>query len=85
MSAKQGGVRLRDWLREERRTQQWLAEQIGTHQTNVSRWVLGAPPPLEMALKIEAVTKIEVEAWVVPADSTTNLTSDAVVRGRMVG
>jgi transcriptional regulator with XRE-family HTH domain len=77
MKTTQGGARLRDWLKEERRTQEWLGEQIGTHQTNISRWLHGAVPPLEMALKLRDVVGIEPEAWVPePTDSTTNVTDD---------
>lgn len=70
MVPKRGGVRLRDWLRDERRTQEWLGEQIGTHQTNVSAWIRGRPIPVEMAVKIEKLTGIEVEDWTVEADET---------------
>jgi len=68
MAPKRGGVRLRDWLREERRTQKWLGDQIGTHQTNVSAWILGRAIPLEMALAIRRVTGIAVEAWAEEAE-----------------
>jgi plasmid maintenance system antidote protein VapI len=67
MVMKRGGVRLRDWLREERRTQEWLAEQIGSHQTNISAWIRGRPIPLEAAVAIERLTGIEVEDWTVEA------------------
>lgn len=72
---------LRDWLRKERRTQEWLGERVGTHQTNVSRWVLGRRPPLDMALAIEALTGIPAADWIAPADSTTNIAdADALDR-----
>jgi transcriptional regulator with XRE-family HTH domain len=71
MKNTQGGVRLRGWLRDERRTQEWLGEQIGTHQTNVSRWLLGkVTPPLEMALAIEKITGITPADWVVASDES---------------
>jgi hypothetical protein len=56
-----------------------LADQIGTHQTNVSRWIRGDVPPLPMALKIEAVTRIGVAEWAEPAaaESATTLTVSA--------
>lgn len=70
---------LRDWIREERRTQEWLGEQIGTHQTNVSRWILGRTPPLEMALAVQKVTGIDPADWLVPVEesSSTQVTVDA--------
>jgi hypothetical protein len=70
MTPKRAGVRLRDWLESERRSQGWIAEQIDTHQTNVSAWIRGRPIPLEAAIKIRGLTGIEVEEWVVEADET---------------
>ncbi len=70
MVPKRGGVRLRDWLKNERRTQEWLADQIGTHQTNVSRWILGRPIPTAMAVKLEELTGIEVREWTVEAEES---------------
>jgi len=70
MVPKRGGERLRVWLEDERRTQQWLGEQIGTHQTNVSAWIRGRPIPLEMAVKIEKLTGIEVEDWTAEAEES---------------
>lgn len=66
-----GGERLRRWLRDERRTQKWLAEQIGrgAHQTYVSRWILGESlPGVEMALAVRRITGISVEAWTEPVE-----------------
>ncbi len=68
MEKKRGGVRLRAWLKTERRTQQWLAGEVGTHQTNVSAWILGRPIPLEMAVAIRKITDIPVEDWLVAAE-----------------
>lgn len=84
MRNTQGGVKLRDWLREERRTQKWLGEQIGTHQTNVSRWILGHEPPLGMALALEQVTGIEPFTWLVPVEeeSSPPETDDAALHAR---
>jgi transcriptional regulator with XRE-family HTH domain len=71
MRSTHGGVRLRRWLRDERRTQEWLGEQIGTHQTNVSRWLLGkVTPPLDMALALEKVTGISPSDWLVEAEDS---------------
>jgi plasmid maintenance system antidote protein VapI len=71
MVQKRGGVRLRQWLRDERRTQEWLGEQIGSHQTNVSAWIRGERQvPIEKAVKLEKLTGIEVEEWTVAADDS---------------
>lgn len=61
-----GGARLKAWLKAQGKTQEWLAAKLGTHQTNVSAWILGRVVPLEMALGIRRITKIPVEDWVVP-------------------
>ncbi len=77
MRNTQGGVRLRDWLRDERRTQKWLGEQIGTHQATVSKWILGQAPPLAMALAMEKVAGIEPCDWLIPSEeSSTSLSGD---------
>lgn len=70
MVPKRGGVRLRDWLRDERRTQEWLAEQIGSYQTNVSAWIRGRPIPVDMAVKIQKLTGVEVEEWTIEAEES---------------
>jgi plasmid maintenance system antidote protein VapI len=80
MRKKRGGVRLREWLKEERRTQKWVGEQIGTHQTNVSAWILGRPIPLEMALAIEVLTGIEAKAWAEAVDESGEYASAPVTR-----
>lgn len=67
MVPKRGGVRLRAWLDQERRSQEWLGEQIGTHQTNISAWIRGRPIPVEEAVAIKKLTGIEVEEWTVEA------------------
>ena len=68
MTQTRGGVLLRRWLREERRSQEWVAGQIGTHQTNVSAWTRGRPIPLDKAIAIRDLTGIAVEAWAEEAD-----------------
>lgn len=79
MNQKRGGARLRAWLKDERRSQQWLADQIGSSQTNVSAWSHPRTPrpiPLEMALKIERLTGIEVEEWVAEAAPLSSTGTD---------
>jgi transcriptional regulator with XRE-family HTH domain len=65
-----GGERLRRWLRDKGWKQEDLAERIGTHQTNVSAWMLGRPIPLDKAIAIRRITKLAVEDWVKPADES---------------
>lgn len=65
-----GGELLRAWLKEERRTQEWLAEQLGTHQTTVSGWLLGREISLKFAVAIHKLTKIPVSTWTLPADES---------------
>lgn len=70
-----GGLLLRVWLKDERRSQQWLAEQIGTDQTSVSAWMVGLREvPLRFAVAIHKLTKkkIPVAAWTIPADSDSS-------------
>ena len=67
-----GPESLQAWLTEERRTQMWLAGQIGVSQTAVSSWLRGArPPPLATALAIQRLTGIPVESWAEPAASAS--------------
>lgn len=68
MMATRGGVRLRAWLKERRRTQEWIAEQIGTHQTNISAWMRGRPISVDAAVRIERVTGIPVADWTVKVE-----------------
>jgi transcriptional regulator with XRE-family HTH domain len=65
-----GGTRLRRWLKDKGWKQEDLAERIGTHQTNVSAWILGRPIPLDKALAIRRLTKIAIEDWVAPDDES---------------
>ena len=84
MTNTQGGVRLRAWLREQRRTQKWLAEQIGpdAHQTYVSRWILGKAPPLKMAIAVEKITGIAPSEWLVPAGTPSDVHDDESLHAR---
>jgi plasmid maintenance system antidote protein VapI len=72
-----GAELLREWLKRERRTQEWLGEQIGTHQTNISAWLRGRAMPLDMAVALRNATSIEVETWLQPpANSSPDLGAD---------
>lgn len=71
MRRTQGGTLLQAWLRDEHRTQEWLASQLDTYQANVSRWIRGGPlPRLSVLLEIRSLTGIPVEAWAEPADES---------------
>ncbi len=59
---------MRAWLREHRRSQDWLGEQVSAHQTNVSAWIRGRTVPLDAAVAIEKLTGIKAEEWLVDAD-----------------
>lgn len=76
MNQRRGGALLRAWLKAERRSQEWLAEQIENSQTNISQWIIGPrPPPLDVAIAIEKITNIPVHAWGESADSGTDVTA----------
>lgn len=60
---------LKEWLRAECRSQNWLAKQIHAHQTSVSMWLTGRPVSLAIAIKIRDVTGIPIEDWAVEAES----------------
>ncbi len=83
MKRSQAGVRLRQWLDDERRTQEWLAEQLGTYQANVSRWIRGGPSPtIETARAIRTITGISIEAWAEPAGESGR---DVIEEARRAG
>lgn len=54
--------RLKVVLAEKRRTNKWLAEQLGKDQAMVSKWCTNtAQPSLEMLMKIAKVLEVEVK------------------------
>lgn len=54
--------RLKIVLAEKKRTNKWLAEQLGKDQATVSKWCTNnAQPTLEMLLKIADMLEIEVK------------------------
>lgn len=61
-------------MRDNAHTQEQLASALDTHQTNVSAWLKHRRPPLDMAVKLEKLTGIEVEAWV--DDESGRLSAD---------
>ena len=53
--------RLKVILAEKKRTNKWLAEQLGKDQAMVSKWCTNtAQPSLEMLMKIAKVLEVEV-------------------------
>ena len=54
--------RLKVVLAEKKRTNKWLAEQLGKDQTMVSKWCTNTTQPsLEMLMKIAKVLELEVK------------------------
>ena len=70
--ANRGGQALQQWLRDERRSQAWLADQLRhegeqLHQTTVSTWIGGKVPAIAFAVRLETITGIPVRWWTEPA------------------
>lgn len=54
--------RLKVVLAEKKKTNKWLAEQLGCAPTTVSKWVTNAcQPPMETYLKIANVLEVELD------------------------
>jgi len=54
--------RLKVILAEKKRTNKWLAEQLGKDQAMVSKWCTNTTQPsLEMLIKIAKVLEVEVK------------------------
>jgi DNA-binding Xre family transcriptional regulator len=54
--------RLKVVLAEKKRTNKWLAEELGKDQATVSKWCTNASQPsLEMLLKIAEVLEVDVK------------------------
>lgn len=59
-------MKLRDWLKANKRTQAWFAKKMGTDQGYVSRLVNGKHvPDLATAMKVEQITskKVGISDW----------------------
>ena len=53
--------RLKVVLAEKKKTNKWLAEQLGCAPTTVSKWVTNAcQPPMETYIKIASVLDVEI-------------------------
>ena len=65
--------RLKVVLAEMKRTNKWLAEQLGKDQATVSKWCTNnAQPTLEMLLKIADVLEVDVKDLLNPSRSSKN-------------
>ncbi len=54
--------RLKVVLAEKKKTNKWLAEQLGCAPTTVSKWVTNAcQPPMETYLRIANVLEVELD------------------------
>jgi transcriptional regulator with XRE-family HTH domain len=54
--------RLKVVLAEKKRTNKWLAEQLGKDQAMISKWCTNTTQPnLEMLIKVAKVLKVEVK------------------------
>jgi len=59
----EGAQALAKWLEDERRSQEWLAKQLGVAQSSVGLWLKGGGLSVKHALRLKDVTRIAVEAW----------------------
>lgn len=58
--------RLKVVLAERKRTNKWLAEQLGINQTTVSKWCTNtSQPSLETLIQIAKTLKVEVQELLV--------------------
>lgn len=54
-------MKLRDWLKKEKKTQTWLAKKLDSDQSHVSDWINGKVMPSVVSIrKLEVITKNEV-------------------------
>ncbi len=74
MQATRGARKLREWLDDRERNQQWLAEQLSAergervYQSSVSAWLRGAQMPLWGGLAVQKLTGIPAADWTVPEE-----------------
>ena len=74
-----GRTRLRHWIERSKVNQTQAAEILGVHQVVLSQWLTGTRVPgLENAVKLEQLTGISVESWLLSTISpaTTDDPSD---------
>ncbi len=62
MAANQDINRLKVVLAEKKRTNKWLAEQLGKDQATVSKWCTNtSQPTLEMLIKIADALEVDIK------------------------
>ena len=62
MEEKRDINRLKVVLAEKKRTNKWLAEQLGKDQATVSKWcTIASQPSLEMLLKIAETLEVDMK------------------------
>lgn len=62
--------RIKVVLVEKKKTNKWLAEQLGKHAATISRWCTNsAQPSLETLLEIAKVLEVDPRELLVPIDS----------------
>ena len=67
MEEKRDINRLKVVLAEKKRTNKWLAEQLGKDQATVSKWCTNASQPsLEMLLKIAETLEVDMKDMLWP-------------------
>jgi|HubBroStandDraft_2_1064218.scaffolds.fasta_scaffold01184_17 hypothetical protein len=54
---------LSEWLEISGKSQSWLAQVLGVHQTAISRWLRGAVPSVIEAAALEGVTGTKCIWW----------------------
>lgn len=56
---------LNEWLEGRRRGegQEWLAKQVGVHQTTVSIWLRGSEPKMAHAMRLFSITGCKLAWW----------------------
>lgn len=76
MSTTRGSRKLREWLADRDRNQQWLAEQLSAergervYQSSVSAWLRGAQMPLWGGLAVQKLTGIPAADWTVSEEES---------------
>ena len=69
MEEKRDINRLKVVLAEKKRTNKWLAEQLGKDQATVSKWCTNASQPsLEMLLKIAETLEVDMKDLLWPLE-----------------
>jgi len=75
---KTGRERLRDWIKRSQVSQTQAAKILSVHPVMISEWLGGTRRPgLENAVKIEQITGISVESWLLTEVSPT-VAEDAI-------